>query len=209
MTLVCTDRTTDPPGHRRLTIPATTLDIASVLEDQADPMTFRDIKGTLSPPTEPQHRWIAPTLYTAGSLALAGLLVGLMWHVRQRRAERATAWALRQLQALRGEDLIARGDVETFYQRLSDIVRQYVQRRFALPASRQTTDEFLRELAERPILGPEQKTRLGEFLAAADLVKFARFAPHGEQMDDALAMADAFVRETARPVKVTAERMSA
>ncbi len=51
--------------------------------------------------------------------------------------------AYEALQKLVGEDLPAKGEIKLFYQRISAILRRYIENRFRLHAPEQTTEEFL------------------------------------------------------------------
>ena len=68
-----------------------------------------------------------------------------------------------------------------FYIELSDIIRTYVESRFQIHASEQTTREFLQHAKQHPQLEHMDRKSLAEFLVAADLVKFARHEPSTQQ----------------------------
>lgn len=80
--------------------------------------------------------------------------------------------------------------------RVSDAVRWYLEERFSFRAPERTTEEFLHELRGTNLLSPEQKDRLGDFLARCDLVKFARYEPAELELRDLLASALKLVDET-------------
>ncbi|MCM8525213.1 MAG: hypothetical protein NE327_01765 [Lentisphaeraceae bacterium] len=85
---------------------------------------------------------------------------------------------------------------EVFFVRLSDILRQYIEKRFALPATEKTSEEFIQQLRNDSILSEKQRIALERFLGTADLVKFARMNSDEKQKNECLAMADSFVDET-------------
>ena len=68
--------------------------------------------------------------------------------------------------------------------KLCDILREYLEKRFALRASRQTTGEFLASLEQDhdALLTAEQHLFLQEFLYTADMVKFAKQDAAPEQI---------------------------
>ena len=107
------------------------------------------------------------------------------------------AWAEAELDRLAAEGLIEQARFHEFYFRLTDIVRQYIERRFSIMAPEQTTEEVLRQARASAVLGDEHKDLLGGFLRAADKVKFARHRPTVEEAESAFAAARRFVRETA------------
>jgi hypothetical protein len=84
---------------------------------------------------------------------------------------------------------------------LSDIVRQYIERRFGLMAPEQTTEEFLRDAGRNRALEDRHREMLASFLRAADMVKFALHMPTRGDADAAMAAANVFVDQTT-PVDV-------
>jgi hypothetical protein len=82
--------------------------------------------------------------------------------------------ALARLDALLREDLLARGEIARFVERLMDeVLRAYLEDRFAVPVSKETTREVAAELLRLTVPGLDV-TLLREILETADLVKFAR-----------------------------------
>jgi len=59
--------------------------------------------------------------------------------------------------------------------RVSDILRKYVTQQYGLPATRQTSIEFLTALAKASPFSTEEKSLLEDFLNRCDLIKFARY----------------------------------
>ena len=90
-------------------------------------------------------------------------------------------WAARELDRIEALHLPEAGEVERFHTLLSDVVRAYLERRFSLPASQQTTAEFLEKLGQEPALSAEQRKQVGAFLERCDLVKFAGVRPTPEE----------------------------
>ena len=88
---------------------------------------------------------------------------------------------------------------EAFFVRLTDILRTYIEQRFSLPATEQTTPEFLSTVKDGKDLSPDRQAALTECLTAADQVKFARGEATEEQMQAALEEAQRFIVETQAP----------
>ena len=161
-------------------------------------------RGELHPLLEwpsrvPMWVWVLP--------GVAVIALGLGWlasyWLRQRRTivrqpppPPAHETALNALRLLQSKGYVERNEVEPFYTELSGIVRAYLEDRFDLRAPEQTTEEFIRDAAETRSLNAEQKTLVGAFLEQSDLVKFARFHPGAEAMQDAFAAAEHLVQET-------------
>ncbi len=75
----------------------------------------------------------------------------------------------------------------------SDILRAYIEGRFALPIRYQTTREFLGAAQSHPELGAEPRRELGEFLAFFDGIKFAAGSAEPQQMRETIDGAERFV----------------
>src|SRR5262249_50437144 len=125
--------------------------------------------------------WATVGALSGGILALA---LASIWRRRRRRrtAERAAALAvdlrtpeevalarLREL-AEQGVD----GDPRPFYFRLTEIVREYLGRRFGFDALELTTEELLGRMGDHAI-----RPDLSTWLFACDLVKYARAPASG------------------------------
>lgn len=85
--------------------------------------------------------------------------------------------AYRQLEALRGSNLLDQGLFKEFFTRVADIARHYMEDRFNIRAPHMSTEEFLYYLGISGHLNETQKTALTEFLNSCDMVKFAKYAP--------------------------------
>ena len=73
--------------------------------------------------------------------------------------------------------------------RVSDILRKYVTQQYGLPATRQTSIEFLTALAKVSPFSAEEKSLLEDFLNRCDLIKFARY--EGTTSDSELLLGEA------------------
>ena len=83
-----------------------------------------------------------------------------------------------------------------FYQRISGILRHYIENRFGLHAPEQTTEEFLTGLEAGYDFSGEHKLLLKTFLNHCDLVKFAEFQPNTEDIQKTFDSCKAFIRAT-------------
>ncbi len=174
----------------------------------ADLGKLRDITGVEQvpePPPEPAWPvwpWLVPVFVLAG-----GLLVWL-WRRRRRREvppPPAGQWALAEIERIEGLGLTANGEVERYHTLLSDVVRRYLELRFQLPASQQTTPEFLQATATSGLLAPGQQALLGGFLERCDLAKFARAGFSADECRQVAGMARTFVEQTTASKPATAE----
>lgn len=88
---------------------------------------------------------------------------------------------------------------ENGFARLSDVVRNYLESRSGLPASRRTTEEFLKELSAMiDLFSTEERVYLTGFLNHADLIKFAGVNAGEDMLNNAAAQAGELVRATTR-----------
>lgn len=105
--------------------------------------------------------------------------------------------ALEALRSIESERLWQRGMVKEYHTAVSDVLRNYLERRYAIPAMESTTDEILDSPAVASLAG-EAAGRLRGVLSTSDLVKFAKHIPTPERNERSLADASEFVRETRR-----------
>ncbi len=142
--------------------------------------------------------------YTVGEIAswvgLALLILAIIggaywyWQKRKNRPKAAAPpkpkaklspyeLASQRLKALETKKLWQGGQVKDYYVELTDIVRQYIEGRFWVPALESTTDEIMDGLKAKDV-SDQQKKRLYDLLNLADFVKFAKLKPTvGENMD--------------------------
>ena len=172
------------------------VEVASLLGKEIDPAKFRDIAGELALSEAPKPRNMVLAAIALVAAAVVAALVA--WRLlRARKAiESADAWALAALAALEREGLPARGEFARYYDRLVEIVRGYVARRFAMFAERQTSREFLAAATAHAEFPEGERERLRGLLRLADLVKFAAATPERSECDAHLADARAFVAAT-------------
>ncbi len=196
---------TGPPEGEVVSDPLPVTVQSVLTADQGD-QDLRDIKHEVRDFVGPD----LASLWPVGLVIGLGLVVaGLALFMTRRRAQHRDlepviephVWARARLDELETRRLVEQGRVTEFYVVLSDIVRQYLERRFGLMAPERTTEEFLREARSSSVLGDDHKTLLSGFLRAADMVKFALHEPSVDESNGALAAARGFVEETtlARP----------
>lgn len=179
------------------------VEISSLLEGQADPLKFRDIKGVFDW-VDPVQRSFGWRYYAVGSTILV-VLAGATLFVYQYHRRRLTPdrLALAALACLQEGDLLERGEIQKFYDDLTDIVRQYVEQHFSIQAPRLTTGEFLAQLGEKSQLEDQYRPAMEAFLRVADMVKFACLEPGQQEADAAIEKARQFVLETANTDQTT------
>jgi len=103
--------------------------------------------------------------------------------------------AFKKLHELEQKKLWQEGDVKTYYVELTDILREYLEGRFHIPALESTTIEIMNALHRKEI-EEKQKRQLRELLERADLAKFAKMRPGPEHNRSDMELARNFVKET-------------
>jgi len=104
--------------------------------------------------------------------------------------------ALEKLTQLEKENLLIKGLLKLFYEKISGILRHYIEDRFELNAPERTTEEFLAELKYSAALSEEDKKLLTQFLQQCDLVKFAKHHPAQQQVESMFTIVRDFVEKT-------------
>jgi ABC-type multidrug transport system fused ATPase/permease subunit len=96
--------------------------------------------------------------------------------------------AINKLQELRGKKLWQQ-DVKQYHSELTDIIREYLEKRYDVQTQEATTGEILSALKNRDITS-EYRAMLQQMLLIADMVKFAKVNPipteNERSMDDAI-----------------------
>jgi hypothetical protein len=171
-----------------------TVRITSLVGAEADPSKFRDIQGEVDVPRI--LRWGFAAGIAAIVLALAAVALWLVLRKRPVVVLAPHEWAHAELARIEREALASRGDFGRYYDELTAVVRGYVSRRFAIPADRQTSREFVAAAQSHAQFPSDETARLRELLRLADLVKFASAQPERAQCDAHLAQAREFVERT-------------
>ena len=114
-----------------------------------------------------------PWLYVSLGIIFIAVMVWLFMKWRQRkRAIIHEEVALKELRFL--AMTTASMDADSFVNRASSILRQYVTNRFGIAAPRRTTEEFLAEInTNAPASLQGRVGELTQFLKSCDVVKFA------------------------------------
>jgi hypothetical protein len=102
--------------------------------------------------------------------------------------------ALQKLEDLDKQKLWQKDQVKEYYFSLSETLRNYLEGRFGVNAMELTTDEIIRAVHDQTNEGLKKK--LNEILSQADLAKYAKFKPLGDENMRMMKMAKDFVLHT-------------
>lgn len=162
---------------------------------------IKDIRPPLEIPNQWMLLWMALAL-----IAIVAIFVwlGIRYFKRAAPTKKTepmvsmSAWekAYARLENLRIKKLMERADLKAFYIELSDIVRHYLEERFALRAPEMTTEEFLGSLRLSTLLNDLQKETLKEFLLTCDMVKFAKHQPTVNEAQKSFDLAKTLIDQT-------------
>lgn len=100
--------------------------------------------------------------------------------------------AMRRLTELEAKRLWEKGFVKEYFSETTEIVREYFEGEFTLPALEMTTYELLEEIANMKIVALETAIN---FFNEADLVKFAKYIPEPEECRSSFKTAYSLIRE--------------
>lgn len=184
-----------------------TLNVVQPFEMDTTDMAITDIKGVYKAPVWwwGIFRWVLLAVLLAG-VRVAGYY--LITYLQRRKLEEAgnevvteplrpaEEVALEKLDAIKEKKIWQQGQVKEYYTQLTDVVREYIARRFEVSSVEQTSDETLRDI--RPLLSERKDLydQLRKMLTLADLVKFAKWSTTPDENELSLRNAYTFVRET-------------
>ncbi len=166
----------------------TTKDIKPIKEPLKIPYTFQEI---------------LPYLLGAIILLLLGVLI--FWYLSNHRKKQTPidekyllpphVWAIKELDKLMEEKLWQRGEVKSYYSKLTDIARTYIELRYKIPTMEKTTDELMDSL-HRGIIKQVFKKDLNDLLVTSDFVKFAKAQPDFIENEEAVKVVKDFIDKT-------------
>lgn len=145
-------------------------------------------------------------VWVALGLAVIIAIIGVIWYLKKRPKTvtiikevkpdvPAHIIALGKLQQLRDKKLYQQDAVKQYHSELSDIVREYLEKRYVIKTHEKTTDEIFAALKYLDIAN-EYRVKLNQVLILADLVKFAKEKPLPVDNELSMENALAFVLKT-------------
>ena len=166
--------------------------------------TAEEIKDVKSPITIP-YNWMWLLLWVA--IAVFLIVAGYFSYKKynQKKSEQPIekkiiiipphVKALAALEKLDNEQLWQKGFIKDYHSRITEIIRNYFEERFDLPAMELTTTETIHHL--KSIKEKENILDITyDFLSNADLVKFARFQPLESVNEEMMKQAKEIIQST-------------
>jgi hypothetical protein len=170
-----------------------------------------ELKGIAPPRVYPESYL---TVLIISVIVIILIISYLLWRFKLRKEVTETIVktpyeiAFEQLALLRDKGLVDKGMIKEFYSEVSNILRFYIEGRFALRAPELTTEEFMEQLRNSDKLTVEYKNLLQEFLQHCDMVKFAALAPSATDIVNTIESCERFVEET-KPAEEEADSNAA
>jgi hypothetical protein len=165
---------------------------------------IKPIKGPIRVPLT--FRDILPWLLLG--LGIAVVISLLVWYLKRRKknaplfslipavVRKPHEIALEGLEGLRQKKIWQAGHFKEYHSELTDILRTYIEERFAVRALESTTDEIMEGMSAAEGIRKENLDQLRRVLVLADLVKFAKARPVGGENEESLGLGFQFVKET-------------
>jgi hypothetical protein len=157
---------------------------------------IRDIRG---PKAVVPGSWMVSAAL-AGALVVA-LCAYAVWRRRRRVAGRTPTLSEQTLERLEStRPLMRPATAREFGTAASEVIRDYIEKRFDVVATQRTTEEFLQALLQSSNEAlARHRSLLAEFLQQCDYVKFAGASLAVTDMESLFRSARGFVLETAEP----------
>jgi len=158
---------------------------------------IRDIRGPKAVPGS----WIVPAIVVAALLVTIALATGIWW--RRHRGSRPRNLTLSELTLERLEatkPLMQPATAREFGIAASEVIRDYIEKRFEVLATQRTTEEFLQTLLQSSNGKlARHRSLLAEFLQQCDFIKFAGASLAVMDMEALFQSARGFVLQTGAP----------
>ena len=148
------------------------IEVVSVLENQVDPLSFRDIKSTVDVevPEAVSYAWV---VWLAGGVVALGACAAAVAIMATRKKWTAPRqWAMGELEQLQHDCATGTPETKAVFTRLETIVKTYLEVQFSIPATRQTPRQLLEAMAS--VEGTTDLTdKLAELLKASEQARYA------------------------------------
>ena len=171
--------------------------VESVLKTEDNQL--RDIKPVSTPELKISRKLMF--IIIGSAVLLIAVIVVLIIIVRRRKnyvapAVPAHIIALKALEEIKARGLVEAGEIKEYYFLISNVLRHYIENRFELMAPEMTTEEFLQELGKTTVIESKYQSILKDYLVHCDMVKFAKYSPSPDEIDEIYSIAVDFIDQT-------------
>ena len=175
------------------------IEVKSVLDPKNPPTDILGIKGIIK--FSHGLLWYLPFVIALIILSVFGYLIYKYIKKKKRKPTQEEIiqsippkeYALQQLEDLISLDLIEKGHIKEYYDKLSDIIRFYVSRTYSVDGMEKTTTELYSMLKNK--IPPEHNRELKNYLINCDFVKFAKLIPSKEDIKNDFDTAKGFIEK--------------
>ncbi|MDO9068253.1 MAG: DUF4381 family protein [Deltaproteobacteria bacterium] len=174
--------------------------VSPMAQNMASADMFHDIRGPVALPDS-----LGVLVWLLIGLAVVALAALLLYLWKRRKKERKLPCpheiALNELTRLR--PMMNPEQALIYAAQLSEILRRYIEARFLIHSTRQTTREFFTALVSSPQIGSsmaEHRDHLRECLEQCDMAKFAHCVPDLQDMEAMEQAVRGFIEATGESV---------
>jgi len=187
-------------GERKYQVEGAFVDVATTrLDSTAEVKPLKDIQ----PVPYTWREWLPWVLISLAILALIGEGI---WYYRKRKSGEdliprqvpqipAHEVAMRRLSQLEAKKRWQQGHVKEYYSKLTEILREYIEERYMIPAMESISDDIVRDLRQESLKGNFIEG-ISTLLSRADLAKFAKSQPTAGENLDSMEFARSFIKES-------------
>ncbi len=156
-----------------------------------EPVKFYDIYAPL-PLEEPLSLWLI-----AGIAALCGVIILLILFFLRKKKKKISPYWQTTLQKIEALSPLQQQNPPLYIEEINNLLRSYIETRFDLYPTKQTTNEFFhsKKLLENKEIQQFQQ-ELRHLFDQADMIKFAHLSPTKEQLAQMEESISLFVRQT-------------
>lgn len=163
----------------------------------SEQLDIRDIKG----PIKPYQLFFYITAGLFFTILLGLFSIYLILKIKKRKIKLTSSLpayetAYKALEDLKKKGLIKKDKIEEYYIELFDIIRQYLENRFEIKISTMTTEEFLINFKGANNGSFKYERLLRDFLTHCDMIKFARYEPSGDEIEQSFTSAKEIIKIT-------------
>lgn len=179
------------------------LKVLSVPIDTAAVEQIFDLKEPMEPSFD-IHEWLLPFILSIITLIVGIILTYIIIRIKDNkpiiRRLKMNPYipphkaAMAEISKIKEESLSENVDSKTYYTKLTDALRRYMQGRYGINAMEMTTDEIISSIEK--VNDPDAIRELSELFTTADLVKFAKVHPDISENDKNLLNAVNYIEST-------------
>ena len=157
--------------------------------------------------------------YILSAILLIAILIAGIFYYRRKKAQKPVIQfrkpklpphieALNRLDKLKAKKLWQQNLFKQYHSELTEILRDYIEARYQIPAPELTSDEILSSLNNSGLLTSDIDEKLQQILRLADLAKFAKAEPLPDENDLSLKNAY-FIIDATKKTQIQQEQAEA